>query len=95
MSVVNHKRTKSRLVGYKLLCSLMYGQFSWLKVSGRGYLLMDLGPAARHLRVSSSRLRDQLGWLAEKGLIEINDLRRGEATVRLATPPNLAAEGLA
>ena len=44
---------------------------------------------ARDMRISKDRLKEHLEWLCKYGYLSELKFGRGEAEVRLATPPNL------
>jgi hypothetical protein len=78
---------KSRLIGFKVYAILLNTKAPWLRRTGDGQLTVRLGPLGRHLRISSSRLKDQLSWLQGMGLAELQEVRRGEADLSLPLPP--------
>jgi hypothetical protein len=80
---------KNRLVAFKVLLALMDGVHPWLTVAGEGKVTVRLGPLARHVRLASARLREQLAWLESFGYLTVLELKRGEATVQLRRPRNL------
>jgi hypothetical protein len=57
------------VIPYKLLVMLMYGQYSWLTWhDGRGRVV--LGKLSRLLNTNSTRTKQYLKWLAERGYLE-------------------------
>lgn len=79
------KPVRNRLIPYKLLVLLLYGKQPFLHREGPT-ITLQLGPLSRHLRVSSSRLRDQLDWLFLNHYFSSVVMSRGVAEVTL-TPP--------
>lgn len=84
---------KHRLVAFKVLLALMDGIHPWLTVHGEGRVSARLGPLARHTRQAATRLREQLAWLQTFGYLQIEELKRGECTVRLRSPRNIDCKG--
>lgn len=70
----------------------MFGDYPWLQSKTRGLLSLSLGDMARDMRVSRSRLREQLEWLAEWNYVTELTFQGRSASLRLSTPPNLDYE---
>ncbi len=78
-----------RLVPFKILSLLLYGDYPWLQLDAQGLVVAKLGQMARSMRVSRDRLGEHLQWLVDHGYINELHLGRFEARIRLATPPAL------
>jgi hypothetical protein len=83
------KPPRVRLAPTKILSLLQFGDYPWLRSKSGGRLSVEFGPMARDMRVSKDRLREHLEWLHQYGYLSELSLGRGEAELRLATPPNL------
>jgi hypothetical protein len=79
------KPVRNRLIPYKLLVLLLYGKQPFIHREFHK-ITLQLGPLSRHLRVSSSRLRDQIDWLLSNSYLSSVAMSRGVAEVTL-TPP--------
>ena len=86
------KPLRNRLIPYKLLILMLYGEHHFINRSGPSVTL-NLGPLSRHLRVSSSRLRDQLDWLLTNRYFSSVAMSRGVALVDLRLPAGLVPAG--
>lgn len=82
---------KNRLIPYKILVLLEHGQFTWL-TREPNQLRLRLGPMSRSLRISSSRLREQLDWLLSNRYLTSLSVKYGEAVVSVR-PPLAAHQG--
>jgi len=82
------KPLRNRLIPYKLLIILLYGEFPFIS-RNEGSITLYLGPLSRHLRVSSSRLRDQIDWLLINRYFSSVAMSRGVAVVDLKLPVGL------
>ena len=80
---------RNRLIPYKLLAICLYSKSITLLKRDRLGIELRLGPLSRHLRVSSSRLRDQLQWLLANGYFSQLALSRGVAVVTVQPPIGL------
>jgi hypothetical protein len=81
------KPIKNRLIPYKVLVLLLYGQYTWLvRNPSDGSIMLRLGPMSRFLRVSSSRLREQLDWLFLNRYFASLSVKYGEAVVTIRSP---------
>lgn len=80
------KPIKNRLIPYKILALLLYGSYTWLSRNDDNSLTLRLGPMSRFLRVSSSRLREQLDWLSANRYLASLAVKYGEAVVTIRSP---------
>lgn len=81
------KPIKNRLIPYKIIVLLLYGSYTWLiRDDYDGTITLRLGPMSRFLRVSSSRLREQLDWLFVNRYIASLSVKYGEAVVTIRPP---------
>lgn len=83
------KPLRNRLIPYKLLVIMLYGQFPFISRNEESVTLY-LGPLSRHLRISSSRLRDQIDWLLTNRYLSSVAMSRGVAVVDLRLPVGLS-----
>ena len=89
--MVKYKQ-KDRLVPYKLLVYLLYGQgLDWLQQLEDGKVRVITGPAARALRLKSTNLWIALYWLEEQKLVKYvkKEQKRGQVIVALQMPSSL------
>jgi hypothetical protein len=79
---------KNRLVPYKIMVCLLYGEYTWLSRASDdpSSLSLRLGPMSRFLRVSSSRLREHLDWLSTRRYLASLSVKYGEAVVTIRPP---------
>lgn len=78
---------RRRLIPYKILAHLLYGQHTWLSRLPGGKVKVETGPLGRSLRVTSNRLGEHFDWLLLNGLIEeVETPQRGQRIVTLKTP---------
>jgi hypothetical protein len=86
------KPLRNRLIPYKLLILMLYGDHHFVSRTGLSVILY-LGPLSRHLRISSSRLRDQIDWLLTNRYLSSVAMSRGVAIVDLRLPAGLSPAG--
>lgn len=63
------KRTKQRLVPYKLLAFLLYGEGKWLLHRENLSVMVNLGVLSKTLQISNSRCLNAIEYLKDLGLI--------------------------
>lgn len=81
------KPIKTRLVPFRLLTLLLYGSPYWLTRPVDGAVVVRLGPLARTLRVSSSRLKGAFLWLYEADFLHaLPEYSPNKAVVYLKRP---------
>lgn len=79
---------KQRLVPYKILGMLLYGNHDFMEASEEGDISVKSGPFCRILRIPNHSLREAIIWLHRMGLIESYGFSYGKVSVRLKTPRN-------
>lgn len=86
------KPVRNRLIPYKLLVLALYGDYPFISRDETSIILY-LGPLSRHLRISSSRLRDQIDWLLTNRYFSSVAMSRGVAIVDLRLPIGMEPVG--
>lgn len=77
---------KTRLVCFRLLTVILYGQFPWLVRSGPARSVR-ISPFGRHCQLDHGRTKDNLNWLFTFGYITEPDYsRKGWATFDVNAP---------
>jgi hypothetical protein len=80
---------KYKLVPYKILVMLMYGQGDWIQRLPNGQILAQTGPMSRKCTVTNRRLHGYLRTLAESGyLTSYSYPTRGQILVTLLEVPH-------
>lgn len=78
---------RNRLLPYRVLVYLLYGQQPWLERLGDDRVLIKTGPMARSLRTSVTKLREHLDWLKAFGYLEnVETAKRGCEIASLRLP---------
>lgn len=78
---------RNRLIPYKILVHLLYGRHGWLSRLPDGRIEVRTGPMSRSLRVTSSRLGEQLEWLKAIGLLSsIDTPSSGRRIIEVSRP---------
>lgn len=73
------KVTRHKANPYKLMMLLWYGHYDWANWRPGRKVYIRTGPCARLMRVSSSRLREYLEWLADHRFISELETDHGKA----------------
>lgn len=74
---------RDRLIPYRILVFLLYGNASWRVQLESGEQQLAIGPASRHFRITVARMRDQLQWLHAQGFLTTLETDRNAARFRI------------
>lgn len=78
---------KQRLLPYRILTCLLYGQYEWLVyLPETGQYQIALGSCSRYFSVTIVRLKDQLKWLYSAGFVLELSFVPGKATLTILSP---------
>lgn len=79
---------RQRLLPYKVLVILLYGEYPWLEREP-GFdttVKLSLRRCSQHLRISTTRLKEALVWLQEHQFLNWLITRRSEARLQMVNP---------
>jgi hypothetical protein len=75
-----------RLIPFKVLTVLLYGQFDCIKWTSSESVTLKLGPLSRLLGIPNYRLRDYLRWLESNFYLSDLTFTYGVANCKVAPP---------